>query len=149
MHMLLGSINKMVLINSLLWPRVLATLWSAVLFEIMCARKQIHCRGMTALSSTPPLRMLFLYPAETQHLRLTWLDLFRNNLLLCCLVLAWHPGGKKQTKKTTVTLSADSSPCALTFLLLCHLYHSINILSASVYVPRLRVTPLSVWQMGD
>ena len=105
MHMLLGSINKMVLINSLLWPRVLATLWSAVLFEIMCARKQIHCRGMTALSSTPPLRMLFLYPAETQHLRLTWLDLFRNNLLLCCLVLAWHPGGKNKQKNNRNIIS--------------------------------------------
>lgn len=46
--------NKMALINSLSWPRVLAALWSAVLFE-MCACKQTLCKRTVVLSSTPLL----------------------------------------------------------------------------------------------
>lgn len=63
-----AHILRELLVNSLLWPTVLAALWSALLFETMCARKQIHCQRIAALSSTPLLRLVSLYPAETQHL---------------------------------------------------------------------------------
>lgn len=84
----LGERNKTVLINSLLRPRVLAALWSAELFQIMCVRKQISCKRTTALSSTPLLQLVSLYPAETQHL--LWRESLLNNLSLYWHVLTWH-----------------------------------------------------------